>query len=249
MSAARQAKAARFPTTRWSLVDLVRRGDAEATREALGELLTRYLPALEAHLIRRRGLSTHEADDLIQEFVASKVLEKGLIARADQQLGKFRTLLLTALDRFVIDRARRAGAKKRSPGDAGLISLGDHQPALPAGESPSGIFDVTWARGVLAETLKRMRQRCEAQGRDDLWGVFQLRLAGPILTGSEPADYAQLVERFGLKSPAHASNVLVTAKRMFARTLRAVVAEYCQDDQEVESEIEELRQILGRGGG
>jgi DNA-directed RNA polymerase specialized sigma24 family protein len=249
MSAARQAKAARFPTTRWSLVDLVRRGDAQATREALDELLTRYLPALQAHLVRRRGLPPHEADDLIQEFVAGKILEKGLIARADQKLGKFRTLLMTALDRFVIDRARHAAAKKRSPGDAGVLSLGDHQPALPADETPSGIFDVTWARGVLAETLQRMRQRCDAQGRDDLWGVFESRLADPILTGSEPADYAELVERFGLKSPAHASNVLITAKRMFARTLRAVVAEYCQDEQEVESEIEELREILARGGG
>ena len=94
-----------------------------------------------------------------------------------------------------------------------------------------------------------MRQRCEAQDRNDLWGLFQSRLMDPILSGSEPAEYRELVERFGLKSPAHASNVLITAKRMFARTLRAVVAEYCQDDQEIESEIEELRQILARGGG
>ena len=249
MSAARHARAAGFPTTRWSLVDLIRRGDAQATREALGELLTRYLPALQAHLTRRRGLAPEKADDLIQEFVAGKILEKGLIARADRKLGKFRTFLLTALDRFVIDRARHDAAKKRSPGDAAVVSLGDRQPALPADETPSGIFDVTWARGVLAETLGRMRRHCEAQGRDDLWGVFQSRLMDPILRGSEPADYAELVRRFGLKSPAHASNVLITGKRMFARTLRTVVAEYCQDDQEIESEIEELRQILARGGG
>jgi len=40
----------------------------------------------------------------------------------------------------------------------------------------------------------------------------------------------------------------MTAKRMFARTLRSVVAEYCRDDREIESEIEELRQVLARSG-
>ena len=85
-------------------------------------------------------------------------------------------------------------------------------------------------------------------GRADLWGVFQCRVMAPILEGAQPVDYGQLVERFGLKSPAHAWNVLITAKRIFARTLRSVVAEYCRDDDEIESEIAELRGILARSG-
>ena len=244
MSAAHYGKAARFPTTRWSLVDLIGRGDAEATRQALGDLLTRYLPALQMHLIRGKGLAPDAADDLIQEFVAGKILEKDLIGRADRGLGKFRTFLLTALDRFLIDRVRRAGAKKRAPGDAGVVAIGDDEACLRTDKTPSDIFDVTWGRGVLAEALARMRRHCEESDRTDLWGIFECRLLDPILKGAEPVEYGELVERFGLNSPAHASNVLITAKRMFARTLRAVVAEYCQDDQEIESEIAELRQIL-----
>jgi len=244
MAGVQHGRAARFPTTRWSLLDLIRRGDAEAAREALGELLTRYLPALQAHLTRGRGLAPHDADDLIQEFVAGKILERDLIAKANRQLGKFRTFLLTALDRFLIDRVRHAGAKKRSPGDADLVTIGDQDLGLATDRTPSEVFDVTWGRSVLAEALDRMRRHCETSGRTDLWGVFQHRLVDPILQGAEPVEYGQLVERFGLSSPAHASNVLTTAKRMFARTLRSVVAEYCRDDQEVESEIEELKHIL-----
>ena len=77
-----------------------------------------------------------------------------------------------------------------------------------------------------------------------MWGVFECRVAEPTLQGSPPADYAELVRRFHLQSPSQASNVLMTGKRMYARALRAVVGEYAEDRQEIESEIEELRQIL-----
>jgi len=244
MAAARYGRGLRFPTTRWSLLELIRRRDAQAVRNALGELLTRYLPALEAHLTRTRGLAPEAAEDLLQEFVADKILEKDLIARADRQLGKFRTFLLTALDRFFLNRLQYARAKKRSPGGAGLVSIDDQQECLRTEQTPSGIFNVTWAQGVLAEALGRMRRHCEASGRADIWGVFESRLVDPILEGAEPVDYGELVKRFGLTSPAHASNVLITAKRIFASTLRSVVAEYCRDDQEIEGEVQDLKQVL-----
>ena len=220
MAADHHERAARFPTTRWSLVDLVRRGDRTAMREALQELLSRYLPALRVHLTLGRGLAPDRADDLIQEFVAGKILEKGLVALADRQLGKFRTFLLTALDRFLIDQIRQAAAKKRSPGDAKLLAIDDYGACQQSDGSPSQVFDVAWARSVVAEALGRMRSHCQASGREEVWGVFQCRLVEPIFGATEPAGYEELVVRFGLKSPAHASNVLVTAKRMFARTLR-----------------------------
>jgi hypothetical protein len=55
------------------------------------------------------------------------------------------------------------------------------------------------------------------------------------------------VEKFGFRSPTEASNALVTAKRMFVRALRAVVAEYARDENGIDREIEELRAILSRG--
>jgi hypothetical protein len=93
-----------------------------------------------------------------------------------------------------------------------------------------------------------MRQHCDTFGRLELWGVFECRLADPILKGTEPIEYQQLVIRFGLSSPAQASNILITAKRMYARFLRAVIAEYTQDADDTEAEIRELRSILARSG-
>jgi len=246
MSGPRRGQPARFPTTAWSLVE--RAGhEGQCQREALGQLLARYLPALVAHLVFRRGFHPEVADDMVQEFITGKIVEKDLIARADQELGKFRTFLLTALDRFLVDSIRARQAKKRMPDGGRLVSIGDRADRLQGEAGPSEAFDVAWARGVLEEALGRMQQQCESSGRPEVWGIFECRVLEPVLSGAEPAGYDELVERFGLQSPSQASNVLITAKRMYARTLRSVVGEYAYDDGEIESEIEELREVLAAG--
>jgi RNA polymerase sigma-70 factor (ECF subfamily) len=245
MAADRYTGPQRFPTTSWSLVALAGKGDHQACREALGQLLARYLPALHAHLVYSKRLAPDRADDVLQDFVANKILERALIARADRDLGKFRTFLLTALDRFLLNWIRDAGAKKRGAGE-GSEALGKRADLLSSNIQARDAFDVVWARGVLAEAIRRMRNECEAAGRLDVWGVFECRILAPILEGAEPADYRELVRRFGLRSPSQASNVLMTAKRMYGRVLRGVVGEYARDAQEVDEEIGELRDILAR---
>ena len=238
----------RFPTTHWSLVARAGQDATEAKQQALGELLTRYLPALRAHLIYGKRLSPDDADDLLQEFVAAKLLEKELIGRADAELGKFRTFLLTALDRFLIDRFREENARKRSPGEGRLRDLGDDAGLLQA-NTPSDAFDLAWARNVIDQTVRLMRAECETSGRSDIWGLFECRLLEPMLHAAEPIEYEDLVQRFGLQSPSQASNLLMTAKRMFARVLRSVVGEYARESEEIEAEIRELMEVLARARG
>ena len=100
---------------------------------------------------------------------------------------------------------------------------------------------------MISQAVQRMQAECRASGRPDIWGVFACRLLDPTLAGARPMPYDALVERFALASPAQASNVLISGKRMFERNLRAVVAEYIADEDEIDAEIAELRQILSRG--
>ena len=93
-----------FQTTQWSLIDRVRNEDSEGTRPALDELLRRYLPALRVHLRIRGAGGEHAVEDLLQGFVKSRILEANLVATASASRGKFRTLLLTSLDRYVVDQ-------------------------------------------------------------------------------------------------------------------------------------------------
>jgi hypothetical protein len=51
-----------------------------------------------------------------------------------------------------------------------------------------------------------------------------------------------------LETPLQACALLTTAKRMFARNLRAVAADYAESEQGAEAELDDLRRILSRGG-
>lgn len=238
----------RFPTTHWSLIGAAGQADPAQRREVLGELLTRYLPALKAHLVYQKRLEPEDADDLLQGFVSRKLLEQDILTQVAPGKGKFRTWLLTVLDRFLVSERRYAAAAKRSA--AGTVSLEEvRREQAAATPPPAAVFDQTWAREVLAEALRRLETECTATGRPDLWGVFQARVLGPTLEGSEPLPYEQLVERFAFASPVQASNALITAKRTFVRLLRAVIGEYSADEADVEDEIRDLQRILAGGAG
>jgi DNA-directed RNA polymerase specialized sigma24 family protein len=236
-----------LPLTDWSLVAHAGQSGEQKGLDSLNELLSRYRPALKAHLVLKQKIPPAQADDLIQGFISAKILEGSLVSRANPEKGKFRTILLTALDHYVISMIRRESAKKRSP-EEGLISLDDSPDQLGAVPPPPDPFDVAWAHEIIVEALGRVKAECTTSGRSAYWSVFDCRLVAPILDGVEPLPYEQMVEKFGFRSPTEASNALVTAKRMFVRALRAVVAEYASDNDGIDKEIEELRAILSRVG-
>ena len=111
---------------------------------------------------------------------------------------------------------------------------------------PSDAFDVAWARRVIEQALAGMRGECEGAGRGDLWAIFEGRILAPTLDGADPVPYDELVSRYGLQSPKQAANAVVTARRMFVRYLREVVAQYVARPEDVDGEIAELQQILAR---
>jgi hypothetical protein len=174
-------------------------------------------------------------------------LEGSLISCADPEKGRFRAILLRSLEHYVVSVIRREGAKKRSP-EQGFVSVDDFPDQLGVVQPPPDPFDVAWAHEIIGEALGRVRFECAASGRSAYWSVFECRVVAPILDGVKPLPYEQVVERFGFGSPTEAFNALVTAKRMFVRALRAVVARYARDNAEIDREIEELRAILSRAG-
>src|SRR5437763_498542 len=97
-----------FPETSWTAIGEVWAEGPNGPRHALGALLKRYMPALRARLVIEKGIAPDKAGDLLSGFTADKILERNLISRADRSRGRFRTFLLTALDRYVVDEHRAA---------------------------------------------------------------------------------------------------------------------------------------------
>jgi len=240
--------AATFPSTHWPAIAVARDADPETRRKALGELLVRYEVPLTRYLSQKFHCSEDQARDLFQGFVAEVVLKRDLIGQARPIPGRqFRSYLLTALHQFAVSEHRRETAQKRQP-EGGMVPLDDvTASSVPAPNEVAAVaFDVAWARGVLNDAIQGMRLECEESKRPDLWGVFERRLLAPILEGVDPLPYDQLIERFHLESPTRAHNVLVTAKRMFARCLRAAVSQYVAGEADIEGELRELRAILAQ---
>src|SRR4051812_10649995 len=233
-----------FPVTQWSLVRQAAHSDPETKRRALTNLLEQYVPAMKCYLTMGKRLEPDKADDLMQSFLTSKVIDQDLIERADKDRGKFRTFILTALDRFIVNQHRFDRAQKRSPSNMAAI---EDQPE-PADEevAPDETFDVAWAKQVINRTVERMKQECRGSGRLDLWQVFEARVLAPTLGQSEAVPYEELIAKAGFTSPVQAANALVTAKRMFARIIRQVISEYEGSDAEIDGELNDLHEILAK---
>jgi RNA polymerase sigma-70 factor (ECF subfamily) len=236
-----------FPPTHWSAIGRAGQADTPEGLAAMDALIHRYYPALEAHLVYRHGQSPEAARDILQDFAAEKLLRKNLFAKADQRRGLFRTFLLSALNHFYLNRLRAEQARRRTPVN-GLVSIEELEGFDPAQVNRGGnaAYDEAWALRVMETTLERMREECRLAERTDIFAVFEGRMLKPLLDAQPPVEFEVLVAEFGYESVAQASNVLVTAKRMFARLLSGVVAEYVASEEDVAEEIESLKIILSQ---
>jgi hypothetical protein len=230
-----------FPRTDWAEL-----GPAATTDAArLDRLIRLYWTPLRIFLVASFPSLKDQADVLLQEFAEDKILKTGWLQRADPERGQFRDFLKTSLRNFVLDRLSRAEVK-HAP-----MSLDELEVDLPAPQETVEAFDLTWVRTVLAETLCRMEADCkdpvtEQPRRTQIWEMFRIRLLEPLFNDAPQVPYDQLIEHFGLKSPTDASNMLLSAKRMFKTHLTRVIKEYAEADAATAEEIRALEEFVGR---
>lgn len=236
-----QRTAALFGSTRWSEVARASDADPAVRRVALTSLLNAYLPALSAHLRWHQRIPLDRLDDLLQGFVCDKVVADELFSYADPARGQFRLFVLKSLERYIRRVHRYDSAAKRSPVSR-LINLEgeDVVDAASADEPAEVSFEVAWARQVIQQAIHRMRDDCRKADRDGLWTLFEERVVKPIFEDAVAPAYDELAPRLGLSSAAQAANLLVTAKRLFARQLRAVIGEYTSDENAIDDELKHL---------
>lgn len=225
-----------FQTTRWSLL-LRARGDEPQARAALEALCRTYRPPVLAYLARH-GCTRDEAEDLTQAFFL-KFLEHRYHATADPERGRFRTFLLTAVQRFVAnvrehDRAaKRGGGVAAAPLDEGDLAAGDE-------ETPEAAFDRAWARTLLGRALTRLRDEAAAAGK---LALYQ-RLAPFLTEDPDPKDYERVAQDSGVRR----NSIAVTVHRLRRRLkelVRMELADTVDSEKGLEAELQVLRGALG----
>lgn len=239
------SSAAVFRTTRWSLV--LRAG---GRGPELDELLRLYWRPVYA-FIRRKGRSRDEASDLTQAFVCDVVLSRDLLGRADRGKGRFRSYLLSALSRFLVDDHRARTGAARAP-RSGLVSLDapmlsgavlDAAEPSPA-EDPAHAFDRQWATTVIALALARFERRCREEGLDDQHTAFMLRVVNPAMKGARGPSLESLARELGFGGWSKAGSTVQTAKRRFRREVERVVMETIDDPRDLADELRAVRDAL-----
>jgi RNA polymerase sigma-70 factor (ECF subfamily) len=236
--------AASFLTTRWSQV-VAATEPGVAGEAALGRLCEAYWRPLYFY-VRRRGHGPEEAQDLTQEFFL-RLLSGDWLERADPARGRFRTYLLTVMQRLLADTHRRASTAKRG-GNAFIETLDwteaeahfSVEPMAP-GESPEQAFDRRWATTLMDRALTRLRADCASAGRSEYLTVLE-----PFLSAEpEPGDYAVAAGRLQVSPNGIAQSVLRLRSR-YREMIRAEIDETVTDDVLAELEWQELRNALRR---
>lgn len=215
---------------------------AEQQAAALEELCRTYWYPLYAY-IRRRGNGPHDAQDLTQEFFA-RLLEKQWLEGIERNGSRFRSFLLTALNRFLANEHDRANAAKRGGGRP-IISLDaeqaeerySHEPVTD--ETPEQIFDRRWALTVLDRAFAQLKAETAATGK-----TRQFELLNPFLSREpEPGEYASVASALG--AVGGTVGVLVHRLRQRYRELvRAEITHTLADASQVDAEMAELFSAL-----
>lgn len=236
--------ARRFVTTPWTEVLLAREPESPGAREALEQLCRLYWYPLYAY-IRQSVNDPHQAEDLTQEFFRL-LIEKNYLGAVDRERGKFRSFLLVAVKRFLINAHKSATRQKRGGGHR-LISL-DLELAenrlnaeLATSLSPEEIFEQRWAQTILDQTLSRLREEYTTAGKSAVFDVLSRFLSEESRFG----DYAEAAQKLGLT----ASTVAVTVHRLrtrYKQLAREAVRPTVADPETVDAEVKYLIATLSR---
>jgi len=231
----------KFLTTHWSMLEgIKKRGDKE--RNLIGLLLERYWKPVYCYL-RRKGYDNEQAKDLTQGFFHEVVLDRDLIDRADPSKGSFRTLLLHALNHYLVDEQRKERARKRIPKDK-LVPLDvADPPALPEivdRFGPEETFNYAWKADLLERALSEVKESYIKQGMESHWHVFRDRLLKPLLENQQSLALKEICQKYGIENEATASHMLETVKRRFQSVLRKQVRQTVLTGQVVEDELKEI---------
>lgn len=234
---------ASFNTTHWSVVLAAGERDSARAQTALAQLCGAYWYPLYAY-VRREGYALHDAQDLTQEFFA-RLLARDFLRSVAQEKGRFRSFLLVALKRFLVNEWERTHAAKRGGGTT-LIPLDEVMAESRYSREPAHqltaerIYERRWALTVLEQVLGRLRQECVAADRERQFEELKTFLSAE----KSGQSYAEIASRLGL-SEGGVKSAVSRLRARYRELLREEIAHTVASRAEVEDELRHLIVVLG----
>lgn len=167
-----------------------------------------------------------------------------MLADADPSRGRFRSFILCALNRFLIDEWEKRQAQKRGGGspvfslDAAMAEQ-RFDLELADASNPDLAFDRQWALTLLDEVLNRLEGEYLERGKQDLFEALKQTLTG---SGHEQ-PYAALAEGLGMSESLVKVSVHRLRKR-YRELLLEEIADTVDSPEEAREEMRYLFQVL-----
>ncbi len=218
-------------------------------------LIRNYWPAVYAYL-RRQAIRPEEAGETTQAFFVNVVLTRELFESAEQGRGRLRTLMCTALQRYLVDQRRRESVRQRGAGWALVESMtGDEEgrrreEELLRGGAPGpaeAAFERRWALAQVEEALRRCREHFEGMGKERHWRAFEARVLRPVASMTAPPPLAELAGELRFGTAAEVAAAVQVVKKRLLMLLHGVVAETVEAGEDVETEVRGIARALGQG--
>lgn len=231
-----------FPSTRRSVVLALASGDAAERTRAFDTLVAAYWKPLYKYARVAWSRTREDAEDLTQSFF-TRAFEKESLAAYDPSKASFRTFLRLLFDRHVANewkagqRLKRGGGEVHLDFDAAEAEIGRD----PRTVTPEEYFQREWTRSMFALALERLRARCEAEGKQVPFAVFEAY----DLDGERGVSYRELAARFGI-AETQVTNYLAAMRRRFREIVLEALREVTATDEELRSES---RALFGGGRG
>jgi DNA-directed RNA polymerase specialized sigma24 family protein len=232
----------RFHTTSWTLVQAAAVDPTAESATALANLCQVYWQPVYA-FIRRNGYDRDQSQDLCQQFFAV-LLERNFLLDADQDRGRFRSFLLTAVKNFLANEWDRANAQKRGGGQTAVsIDLveaeGWYAPATVEATTPERLFERRWALSVLEQVMVKLRATFKESGKADQFDSLLVFLNRE----SDSTRYDDVAGQLGVSAGALRMAVH-RMRRKYRELLRAEIAETVSTPEEIDDEIRFLLSTL-----
>ena len=233
---------AAFPATLWPQVLKARDGNDGEGREALAALCKLYRYPVYA-FIRRKGKAHHEAEDLTQEFFA-RFIEKEFLGPVDPDKGRFRTFLLTLVQRFLCTEWERSQAQERGGGavfctwDAEWAD--DRYTNEPAHNlTPEKLFDRNWLSAVLTHAMADLKAEYAQAGQAEILEVLEPFVVRDAAYGG----YSEAAARLKM-TEGNARQWASRIRQRYGECIRARIAETVDSEAAVEEELRSLYAAL-----
>ena len=243
-SAATCSGSAGFVPTHWSVVLAAKDKSSPQSEEALETLCRTYWYPLYV-FARRQGRQPHDAQDLVQEFFV-RLLQKDYLDAAEQERGRFRTFLIMAFKRFLANEWDRSRAQKRGSGQTPLpldpeLSENRYQEEASVEMAADLAFDRHWAVTLLDQTLARLRDEHQKQGKGAEFEILRQFLA----VGKDPITYGEVANQLG-QSEASVKMAVHRLRRRYQAAFREAIAQTVATLADVEEEMRHLLQVLSQ---